>query len=338
MNSLRNYFYVLLFLLAAVHCTLAYFYNEVSYLDLQTYTTGKAPSPFQERVAMIPVLAWAEHSPTVSATADTLREFLERYGRGKDSLVILEPLTPEKVACMGVGVACNLCAVLLLLWTGRSKPRRPWIAAAAYLVLFTFMAIARCAQSFWYPWDLPHTLFFGAACLALLGEIPLWTFLPFFLLDLPVRETSVYLLPLAAPIFVRKWGWKSAVTVLTPLAVAWACLHFGLQARYAANHSENYAHWNQNLACLTNSLYWPQLASAFGFLWLPLWLNRNRLAATQRQFLYFALPCLLPALYYGMWMESRIFLEWSIPAAVLLADQLTHWMNQHSGTEAAQAA
>lgn len=91
-----------------------------------------------------------------------------------------------------------------------------------FLAILYVMYAAYYEKAYWYPWDIPHMLLFGTACLALLEEIHIWLYFPLFLLDVPTRETSVHLLLLAAPVFLRRWGWKRAVSALFPLAGVWA--------------------------------------------------------------------------------------------------------------------
>jgi hypothetical protein len=68
-----------------------------------------------------------------------------------------------------------------------------------------------------------------------------------------------------------------------------------------------------------NPLHWPQLATAFGFLALPLYFGRRYMWRRQRYLLLGAVPCLLVTLAFGIWLETRIWDEWIVPAAVILA-------------------
>ena len=58
------------------------------------------------------------------------------------------------------------------------------------------------------------------ACLAIL-EGPIWIFFPLFLLDVPMRETSIYLVLVSFPFFLQRWGWKRAAATSFALAAAW---------------------------------------------------------------------------------------------------------------------
>jgi len=70
----------------------------------------------------------------------------------------------------------------------------------------TAMCVMRATTNYWYPYDLPHAALFGMAALFALEE--LW--LPMLLcfgLDVPTRETSLFLVILAgALVWVRQGG------------------------------------------------------------------------------------------------------------------------------------
>src|SRR5579859_4028992 len=70
---------LILLLLAGAHCTLAIFYNNVSYINLKMYAAGTERNPFQERVAMIPLLRLASQSPQLQRVAALLDAHDRRY-------------------------------------------------------------------------------------------------------------------------------------------------------------------------------------------------------------------------------------------------------------------
>jgi hypothetical protein len=86
---------------------------------------------------------------------------------------------------------------------------------------------------------------------------------------------------------------------------------------------------------------WPQIASAFGFLLIPLFLNRKKLSRSKQAFLIGMIPCLIVTLYFGVWAETRIFDEWVIPVAVLLTCEVTAYCSSKavkSGFDSASTA
>jgi hypothetical protein len=73
-------------------------------------------------------------------------------------------------------------------------------------------------------------------------------------------------------------------------------------------------------------MHWPQSATAFAFLLLPLCWGRNRLSHVQRNFLYGALVCIVATLGFAVWSETRVFDEWIVAFAVLAAAECITWL------------
>jgi hypothetical protein len=111
---------------------------------------------------------------------------------------------------------------------------------------------------------------------------------------------------------------RQAAIVSALMLAAWIPFRLYVRHRFAANPSELGIHWHSTLEVILNPLHWPQIASAFGFLLVPLCLANAVLSRAQRAFMAGALPCLLVTLGFGVWPETRIFGEWLLPAAVLL--------------------
>ena len=103
------------------------------------------------------------------------------------------------------------------------------------------------------------------------------------------------------------------------MLAAWIPFRFYIQHRFAGNFSELGIHYK---GVLTNPTHWPQVASAFGFMLIPMCMGNRLLSRPQRAFMLGALPCLLVTLNFGVWPETRIFGEWLLPAAVLMTAEV----------------
>src|SRR5579859_8042463 len=179
---------LILLLLAGAHCTLAIFYNNVSYINLKMYAAGSERNPFQERVAMIPLLRLAADSPHLQRVAALLDAHDRRYP-GRTGPDCGEPYTAEKLACVAIGLLSMMGALAVLALFGLRRMRRVWWMPAALALAMLYVAFAaRYEQNLWYPYDLPHMLLFGTASLAILIGRPRLLLLC-FALDLPFRET-----------------------------------------------------------------------------------------------------------------------------------------------------
>jgi hypothetical protein len=311
---------LILLLLAGAHCTLAIFYNNVSYIHLKMYAVGTERNPFQERVAMIPLLRLAEHSPQLQRVAAYLDAHDRRYP-GRNGPECAEPYTAEKLVCVVVGLLSTMGALAVLAALGLRRMRRVWWmpAAIALAILYASFA-ARYEQNFWYPYDLPHMLLFGTASLAILTGRPRLLLLC-FALDLPFRETSIFLIPLTISFLQQGWKRRQVVTLASAMLLVWAIVRVLVVRPFAHNRSEAGVHVLVNLHSTLFPLNWPAFASVLGFLLLPIWSARRYLPASMQWFLWATLPGLGAMVWFGIWSESRVALEWTMPFAFLAATE-----------------
>jgi hypothetical protein len=303
----RDYVIALLLCLATVHCVRSIFLVNVSPIDLQRYEHGTERMPFQGRVAMMPVLRWAHGSHGMQRVA----AFFDNSLRGTTHFAVPpENVTPEKLACIAAGLTAMLLVLAFQIQLGRLRtPRVWWMPAVLFLFMLYITYAARYEAQYWYPYDLPHLALFGVAAICILeGWLPAAFCL--FLLDLPMRETSVFLVPLVlATGFVQQkrsaLGWAIAMVVL------WLPVHlFATDARM---------HWLHIGRALANPLHWPQVGSAFGFLIVPFCFGFGFLTRKERWFVFAALPSLAVIALYGIWYETRVWGEWLLPFALLLS-------------------
>ena len=318
---------LLLLLLAAAHTVISYFHSSSSYLNLQAYAQGSERNPFQSRIGMIPFLRVAERSPAMQRVAAKIRN-----KPGGNSGTAFREMTPEALASILAGLASVLALVLFLYGYGNYRfARLWWLPAAAFLAMLDVTLATRYEINIWYPYDLPHFCFFGMASVCFLEG---WWAAGacFFLLDLPMRETSVFLLPVLV-MTARSRGATRAVKTFLPLALlaCWIPLQMYTHYRFLHNPSEAGFRLLGNLRVLANPANWPQCGSAFGFLLVPLIFGKRFLAQSHQAFLLGALPGFLLTALFGVWIETRIFDEWLAAVACLVTYELAGSLDLPAG-------
>ncbi len=320
-----------LLVLAALQCGRSIFLDNNSYLDLPRYAAGTERAPYQDRVGMIPVLRWAEHSPSLARAAAAINHSQQSTPQHASHP---EVMSAEKLACVLVGcLSVVLMTLAATLVTRRRFPEMWWIGGVLVLaILFTSYA-ARAELNLWYPYDLPHFAVFGLATLGILeGEWGL--FFLCFLLDIPLRETSIYLALLGGAVALSRRQTRIVAVTAAIALLVWLPTRLLITRHFADNSNEVGVRWHQIAHAILDPLHWPQVASAFGFLLIPLLLGRRFLRPDQRIFLLAAAPCVAVTLIFGLWYESRIFGEWTVPLALLLAHELRGFLHAR-GPEAA---
>ena len=294
---------IFLLLCATTHCVLCIFFVNLSYLDLGRYASGLERQPFQRRLLMVPFLRWAESSAWLQHAAARFTLHLPQY----------EPMSAAKLACILLSVVM-LCALGLGTLRAARKLglRHDWLPWALLLVILYASYAARFEQALWYPYDLPHLAVFGAATLFVLLDEPA-PFLACFTVDCLLRETSIFLLPLALLLYLRSTTWRIVAAVGL---VLWGCSQWLARHLYPLGaHQFNAVPWYRMAA----PWHWPQLFSIVGFLWIPVWLGRRYLARQQRLALYAASAMMLLTFFFATWNESRAWSEWSVLFAALAA-------------------
>ena len=308
-----------LLFLAAVQCGRASFQVNVSYIDLQRYAAGTERMPYQGRIGMEPIVRWAEDNPLLIRSAAVINDALQRTPQHASQP---ETLGPEKLICLLLGcVAVVVMTFAATAYTTRHLPELWWMGGVVTLAILYTSYAARAELNFWYPYDLPHFALFGLATLCILeGWWP--AFFALFLIDTPVRETSVYLLLLASVVAWQRGQRYLVAWTAAAFFLFWLPVRLWIGHHFAANLSETGIRPIGILHAVFNPLHWPQLLSAGGYLFLPMWLARKYLARDQQWFLYAALPCLAVTLAFGMWYETRIFGEWTLSLAVLASTEI----------------
>jgi hypothetical protein len=303
---MRRVVTLFLLLCATTHCVLSIFFVNLSYLDLHQYAAGLSPLPFQRRILMVPFVRWAQSSHLLQLGASRYTKYLNQY----------EPLTAAKFGCLLLGIVIvNALGLLTIHYARKLKLKHDWLIWALLLVVLYASYAARFEQALWYPYDLPHLAFFGAATLCLLADEP-WLFLLFLSVDVFTRETAVYLLFVALLVYHRQKTWRISCAIGLAL---WIASRFLAQHLYPSNpYALNAVRWYHMAA----PWHWPQIFSIVGFLWMPVWLGRRYLLQTQQTVLYGATICMAATFFFATWNETRVWLEWSTLFAALAAIEL----------------
>ncbi len=304
---MRRVVCIVILLLATTHCVMSIFYLNTSWINLHDYAHGVEKLPFQGRLLMAPVVRWGEE-------ASIMHKLALRYSH---SVPQLEPMSGAKLTCLLVGVVCvNLLGITLSLYSARLKLRFWWIGWALLIAILYASYGARYEQALWYPYDLPHMLAFGVATIGLLIDQPL-LFISFFLLDVSIRETAIFLLPIAAVLHYRSvlWRWLMAAGL-----VAWALSRTAVHFLYPHNAVVR----NPPHDSVRYLLPWhlPQFFSIVGFLWIPVLMGRRYLSSQYRLALYAISGIMIFTFYFAVWNESRVWLEWTTAFAIFAALEL----------------
>ena len=315
--SAREWTVCLLLLLATVQCVRSIFYVNQSLMDLPRYAAGEEHKPFQSRPAMMPLVRWAH----TSAAMQRASAFFKHSAEKAHMPYAAEPASPEKVACLLAGTVSTLAATIFCIFYGKRHMRGLWwvIPSLMLLVLFTSYA-ARYESQFWYPYDLPHFMLFGIAAVMLLEGRWRLAFL-LFMLDVPMRETSIYLAPVLLALGYSRGQFRRAALWAACMLAVWLPFYLMVARRFRDNPTDVRFHTDTMRRAIINPLHWPQVACAFAYLVLPFCFGWHYLPRDRRWFVIGMLPGLGFTAIFGIWYETRIWDEWMIPAAILLAGQ-----------------
>ncbi len=326
--GVRDWLIAFMLLLATIQCVRADFLVNETFLDWHGYAHGQIANPYQSRAGLAPLLRWAGDSAR-------MRHYAERYAI---TVTIgtrhIEPITVEKFTSMLIGLVSLMAMMLTVFWWSRRRGLEPWwIANVLVLVMATAMMVMRATTNYWYAYDLPHAAMFGmAAVFALEG---LWgPMLLCFALDVPTRETSLFLvIVVGAVMWVRQRAsvgrvWKT-IAMMGGMGLYWLAVRWAIGRHFAGNPNETYPRMGQNLHEILFPHHWPQLFTAGGYLLIFIWLERRRLGLEQRALLYGCLACFPITLWFGVWTESRVWLEWTLPMAALATVEAVDWMRSY---------
>jgi hypothetical protein len=335
----RDWLIVFFLVIASIQCVRGYYYVNVSTLDWSTYAHGTAELPYQGRVGMIDVLRWAENSPYMIRGAAKLGRMLLRP--------YLEPMSVEKFTSLLAAIFSMLLIQAYIIHYGWRHRYRLWWLPDVLLLAISFIELSvRSESAMWTPYDLPHALLFGIAILCALDRQ--WYFvLPLFALDVPWRETSIFLIAICVPLFYVSeavaWRQSKTRTIQTILLTAamgiyWAAVRATIYAHYRQNGTDAYVHSTYNVHALLLPNHWTQLLGAGGYLLIFILLEWRRATARQQIILWGFLICAPVILLYGQWTELRIWIEWTVPLAAIAATELQNYFYDcYGGTKTSTA-
>jgi hypothetical protein len=312
----RRFAILFVLLCATAHCVLSIFYVNLSYLDIPKYVAGHDHLPFQRRLLMIPFLRWAQSS-------HLLQQAAARYGK---FLTLYEPMTSAKLATILLGIVLLIALGLLTVRaSAKLGVRHRWLIWALLLVILYASYAARYEQALWYPYDLPHLAFFGAATVFLLIDSPA-PFAACMVVDIFTRETSLFMLAVALLLRIRSIVWRYSLAALFAL---WLFSRWLGERLYPnRDFQSNAVPWYRMAA----PWHWPQLLSIAGFLWIPVWLGRRYLSPPQRLALYVASVLMVATFFFATWNETRAWSEWSVLFAILAATELERAFAEPAGS------
>ena len=112
------------------------------------------------------------------------------------------------------------------------------------------------------------------------------------------------------------------------MAAAWLAVHLAIERRFRANPSDVGLHWKHFGLAFHHPHYWPQIMTAFGYLWLPLLFTWRYLKREQIAFIVGALPGILVSAVFGIWQESRVWAEWNAVAACLVFSATAEYLHR----------
>ena len=329
----RDWLIAFVLLLATIQCVRADFFVNNTFLDWHEYALGNAPLPYQGRAALMPILRWAAGSPA-------LQHIAERYAATvRVGTILYEPVTVEKFVSLLLGLVSLFAIMLVAFWWSRRRQIRPWWLANILVLLIMSVTVAlRATTNYWYAYDLPHAALFGIGIVfALEGLWP--AMLLCFLPDVPLRETSLYLIVLVTPLLwlerrASSSRWLAPALLALGMGVYWAVVRLLIARRFAHNLNLTYPRMTQNLHEILFPHHWPQLFSAGGYLVLFVWLERRRLPLRERVLLYACAACVPITLWFGVWTETRVWMEWTLPLAALAATEVVGWMRERGSARA----
>ena len=106
------------------------------------------------------------------------------------------------------------------------------------------------------------------------------------------------------------------------MTVYWTTLEYLIRRRFAANVRETGWQLSHNVHEFVRPHHWSQTFTAGGYLAVFIWLQRRSLPLAERLVLWGSLLCVPVVLWFSLWTETRVWLEWSVPLAITGAWEL----------------
>ncbi len=326
---LRRAGVLLLYVLATVQFVGAYIYLEWPWVNLQQWEAGSERLPFQTRLLLTPLYRAVDHASWSVDYAWRLSRNHYFFPRGVTAGEVLE---------FYIGIVCVLFSGWVALRLYDAATRRNLLRPLVYpifLGLCVLMYIVHTVQNFRYVYDMPSLAAFALGFYLIYFRKPVVWFVVLFAVATLNRETTLLLLPFWAisqslgpegRIRWRELVSRRVLVIVLPLCVYWFAWHQIVYSMFGANPSEYFPRLQFNLYLATRLRYWPQLASAFGFLWPLLLLYWKQVRDAQLRAWLLVLP-----VWYGfmlLWAivtETRVFgelLPFLAPVTAIIAEEV----------------
>ncbi len=328
---LRRAGLLLLYVLATVQFIGSYIYLEFPWVNLQAWEDGSERLPFQTRLLLAPLYRAVDHAAWAQTWAEHLarNEYFFPPPRSVDPGMVLE---------FFIGIVCVLASGFLAVRIYAAATRRNLLRPFVYpifLLLCVLLYIVHTVQNFRYVYDMPSLLVFALGFYFMYFRKPLLWFVILFAVGTLNRETTLLLLPFWALAQVLEPGgrihwrglWSPSVAVpVACMAAYWAVWHHLVFQLFGGNPSEYGPRFLFNLYCFSRLRYWPQLASAFAFLWPFLIVYRRHLGDPLLRAWLLVLPVWYAfMLTYAIVTETRVFGElipFLAPVTAILAEEV----------------
>lgn len=266
---LRRYGLLVIYFLATVQFVGAYWFLEYPYINRLRWEHGYERLPFQTRLLLAPLYRWADNSHFMKQWASSLARNDYFFPHGIHAGDIVE---------FFVGILCVLISGWVAVQIYAAATRRNLLRPLVYplfLGLCVMAYIVHTVQNFRYVYDMPTLACFAIGFYLLYFRKPIYWFVLLFAIGTLNRETTLLLLPFFA--ISRsldangRFQWRGffsreVLTIGLSLALYWLVWHHVVFAIFKHNASEYYPRVLWNLKDVARIRYWPQLASALGFL------------------------------------------------------------------------
>ncbi len=320
---------LLLYVLAAVQFVGSYIYLEWPYVNLPLWEDGSERLPFQTRLLLAPLYRYVDHAPWAIHHAAHLARNTYFFPRG---------VTPGMVLEFYLGIVCVLVSGWVALRIYDAATRRNLLRPLVFplfLGLCVLAYIVHTVQNFRYVYDMPSLAAFATGFYLIYFRKPLIWFVVLFAVATLNRETTLLLLPFWAISQVLgtdgRVHWRDllrwpVLSLVGALSAYWLLWHQTVYTMFGANPSEYFTRPLWNLHLFLRLRYWPQLASAFGFLWPFLILYRKRVADAQLRAWLLVLPVWYAfMLLWAIVTETRVFgelLPFLAPLVAIMAEEV----------------
>ena len=301
------------------------------YLNLDSYESGTANTPYQYRLLLMLPLRWAHGSAACQSLAAALTSMRPWFPLG---------VRPESIVEFPLDVVSVILAGLVARQIYKSASPTSLLTPLVYPLTLLMVAATYAFGTMHrlrFLYDLPSLGFFAAGLYLLYFRKPRWQFALLFCIATLNRETTLFLLALfvltrwldTRSTTTRDHGTHNAVTspphtpawrlprlpvadvALTALLLsAWVFWHIWVAHHFSANPTESWSRLRLNLWILAVPASWLQLLSCFAFCGPVLLVHRRRVHdPTLRLWLWIVPLWVLCMLHYGLFVETRIFGE-----------------------------